>query len=81
MAIVIESNNIKFIKGHLNMIKFSENTFFKIQGQLSANASDETLNIQFKNKFEESPPTKLNKVANTIPEEGNLSTFNLDEIF
>jgi len=58
MAIVIKSNDLKFIKGHLNMIKSEDDTFFKIQGSIPV-VSEGTVNLKFKENFLESPAVKL----------------------
>lgn len=73
MAIVIISNELKFIKGHLNMIKTQENTSFKIQGA-TINQSEASLNVKFKKDFLESPKVNLktSELKKEIPEIKNL---------
>ena len=73
MAIVVKSNELKFIKGHLNMLKIKDDTFFKIQGVIT-NEAQSSLNVKFKKDFLESPKVNLktSEFKNTIQEVQSL---------
>ena len=58
MAIVVKSNDIKFVKGSLTLIKFEENSTFKIQGASSENSDASILDVKFKSAFQERPNNK-----------------------